>query len=98
MLCLKNPYLHYGLQPIDKITFSFINITLEAARGVAWDKCQELIQSSPWFLSKGRLSKSINPQWQPDNNIELLYGSKPRHILGRAVFANFSDEVSFVEK
>lgn len=35
MLCLKDPYLHYGLQPIDKITFSLMNITIDAAKGVA---------------------------------------------------------------
>lgn len=35
MLCLKDPYKHYGLQPIDLITFSFINITKDAAKGVA---------------------------------------------------------------
>ena len=35
ILCLKDPYLYYGLQPIDKITFSLINITIEAAKGVA---------------------------------------------------------------
>ena len=46
LLCLKDPYLHYGLQPIDKITISLINITLDAAKGVAWDKLQQLIQTS----------------------------------------------------
>jgi hypothetical protein len=35
MLCLKDPYLFYGLQPIDKITFSMLNITLDTAKGVA---------------------------------------------------------------
>ena len=44
MLCLKDPYLYYGLQPIDKITFAFMNITIDAAKGVAWDKCQQLLQ------------------------------------------------------
>lgn len=95
MLCLKDPYLHYGLQPIDKITFSFINITKDAAKGVAWDKCQQLLQSSPWFLSKGKVDKKDNPEWQPGKNIELLYGSLPRHVIGRAVFCSFEDEVSF---
>lgn len=89
MLCLKDPYLHYGLQPIDKITFSFINITLDAAKGVAWDKCQQLLQSSPWFMSKGKVDKKDIPEWQPSKNIELLFGSLPRHIIGRAVFCNF---------
>lgn len=35
MLCLKDPYKHFGLQPIDHITFSIMNITLDAAKGVA---------------------------------------------------------------
>lgn len=96
MLCLKDPYIHYGLQPIDKITFSFINITLDAAKGVAWSKCQELLQASPWFLNKGRVSKQLQPEWQPTKNIELLYGSQPRHIIGRAVYCSFEDEISFI--
>ena len=95
MLCLKDPYVYYGLQRIDHITFSFINITLDAARGVAWAKCQELLKLSPWFLEHGTLSKSNDPQWQPNGGIELVAGSQPRHILGRAVFGSFEDEISF---
>lgn len=96
MLCLKDPYKHYGLQPIDHITFSVMNITLDAAKGVAWSKLQELVQLSPWFLAHGTVSRSvINPEWQPGKNIELIFGSQPRHVIGRAVFASFEDEISF---
>ena len=95
MMCLKDPYLHYGLQPIDKITFAFMNITIDAAKGVAWSKCQELLQASPWFMDRGTVSKSLDPQWSPPKGIELLYGSQSRHIIGRAVFWAFFDEVSF---
>lgn len=95
MLCLKDPYLYYGLQPIDKITFAFMNITIDAAKGVAWDKCQQLLQASPWFMRHGILSKSINPQWSPNKGIELIFGSQSRHIIGRCVFWAFFDEVSF---
>lgn len=95
MLCLKDPYLYYGLQPIDKITFALMNITLDAAEGVAWDKFQQLAQSSEWFMAHGTLSKSQNPQWSPGKKIELICGSQSRHIIGRAVFWVFFDEVSF---
>lgn len=95
MLCLKDPYLYYGLQPIDKITFALMNITLDAAEGVAWDKFQQLAQSSEWFMSHGTLSRSQNPQWSPGKKIELVCGSQSRHIIGRAVFWAFFDEVSF---
>lgn len=95
MLCLKDPYLYYGLQPIDKITFALINITLDASKGVAWDKIQQLLQSSPWFMAHGTVKGTSNLVWQPNKNIELIAGSLPRHILGRAVFSAFMDEVSF---
>lgn len=97
MLCLKNARYHYGLQEIDVITFSFINITMEAAKGVAWSKCQELLQASPWFMAHGTITKNISPEWQPkqESKIELLYGSLPRHVIGRCVFASFEDEISF---
>lgn len=86
MMCLKDPYLYYGLQPIDLITFSVINITLDAAKGVAWDKIQNLIQSSEWFMKRGKISKSDPPEWRPPDGIELIYGSQSRHIIGRAVY------------
>lgn len=95
MLCLKDPYLHYGLQPIDKITFSVMNITMEAAKGVAWDKLQQLVQSSPWFMAHGKISGRDTLEWQPNLGIELIYGSQPRHVIGRAVFSSFEDEISF---
>lgn len=95
MLCLKDPYLHYGLQPIDKITFSVMNITMEAAKGVAWDKLQQLVQASPWFMAHGRVSGRDTLEWQPLPGIELIYGSQPRHVIGRAVFSSFEDEISF---
>ena len=95
MLCLKNPYIYYGLQPIDLITFAVINITKDAAKGVDWSKIQSLIQSSEWFMQKGTVTKSDIPEWKPPKGIELIYGSQRRHIIGRAVFWCFEDEISF---
>ena len=96
MLCLKDPYIYYGIQPIDVITFALINITLDAAMGVAWSKMQNLIQMSPWFMSRGTVNRStVTPEWRPPKGIELIYGSKPSHIIGRALFWCGQDEVSF---
>ena len=95
MICLKDPYLYYGLQPIDKITFALMNITLDASKGVAWDKLQQLAQSSEWFMNHGSVSKGINPTWNPPKGIELIAGSLSRHIIGRAVYWAFFDEISF---
>lgn len=95
MLCLKDPYIHYGLMPSDKITFSQINVTIDMAKGVAWDKIQQLLQSSSWFMSKGYMSGTTNLQWNPPKGIELIVGSNNNHIMGRAIFCSFEDEVNF---
>ena len=96
MMCLKDPYQFHQLQPIDKITFSMLNVTIEAAQGVGWDKMQQLLQSSDWFMERGNMNASrTNPQWQPPKGIELVFGSSNRHVVGRALFSNFSDEVNF---
>lgn len=86
MLCLRDPYLYYGLQPIDKISFALLNITMDAAQGVGWDKFQQLAQSSEWFMNYGTVSRGNNPTWSPSKKIELICGSQSRHIIGRAVF------------
>ena len=87
MMCLKDPYQHFSMQPIDKITFSMLNVTLEAAAGVAWDKAQNLLQSSEWFMEHGNMNASkTNPTWQPPKGIELIFGSSNRHVVGRALF------------
>lgn len=96
MMCLKDPYIHYGLQPIDKITFAFMNITLDASKGVAWDKCQQLLQTSPWFMSRGNLSGTTNITWNPPKGIELIAGSLSRHIIGRAVFSCLDEDTEIL--
>ena len=93
MLCLKDPYTYYGLQPIDKITFSFINVTIDAAKGVAWDKIQQLLQSSPWFMSHGNVSGRSEIIWTPSKRIELVVGSNNNAIIGRALFCLDGDTV-----
>lgn len=95
MLCLKDPYTYYGLQPIDKITFSFINVTIDAAKGVAWDKIQQLLQSSPWFMAHGTVSGRAEIVWAPSKRIELVVGSNNNAIIGRALFCSFEDEINF---
>lgn len=96
LMCLKNPYTHYKIQEIDTITVAFMNITKDAAASVAWSKCQNMLKKSKWFMDRGTLSKGDDPQWKPPRGIELIYGSQSRHIIGRAVFACFFDEISFI--
>jgi hypothetical protein len=43
---MKDPYLYYGMQPIDKISISLMNITIENAKGVALDKMNQMLLAS----------------------------------------------------
>lgn len=95
LLCLKDPYLYYGLQPIDKLSISLMNITLENAKGVALDKMNQMILSSSWFMSHGQMSGISNLVYMPDKHIELITASSNNQVIGRCVFANFTDEVNF---
>lgn len=95
LLCLKDPYLYYGMQPIDKISISFMNITLDNARGVAMDKMNQMILSSAWFMSHGEMRGTQNLNFEPQKHIELIAASSNNQVIGRALFANFTDEVNF---
>ena len=95
LLCLKDPYLYYGLQPIDKITISLMNITLENAKGVALDKMNQMILSSEWFLAHGEMCGTVNLEYRPQKHIELITASSNNQVIGRALFGNFTDEVNF---
>lgn len=95
LLCLKDPYAFYGLQPIDKLSISLMNITLENAKGVALDKLNQLILASPWFMSHGEMKGKTNLKYIPSKHIELITASSNNQIIGRCLFANFTDEVNF---
>lgn len=95
LLCLRDPYLYYGMQPIDKLSISLMNITLENAKGVALDKMNQMILSSNWFMQHGTMSGTTNLKYTPDKHIELITASSNNQVIGRAIFANFTDEVNF---
>lgn len=95
LLCLKDPYLYYGLQPIDKISISLINITIENAKGVALDKMNQMILASEWFLAHGEMRGTTNLEYVPNKHIEIIAASSNNQVIGRALFANFTDEVNF---
>lgn len=93
LLCLKDPYLYYGMQPIDKISVSFMNVTIENAKGVALDKMNQLILASPWFMSHGQMAGTANLIFRPEKHIELIAASSNNQIIGRALFCLDGDTV-----
>ena len=72
-----------------------MNITLENAKGVALDKMNQLILASDWFMAHGEMAGSTNLIYRPEKHIEFVMASSNNQIIGRAIIANFSDEVNF---
>lgn len=88
LLCLKDPYLYYGMQPIDKISISLMNITIENAKGVALDKMNQLILSSEWFMSHGKMVGIENLMYKPEKHIEVITASSNNQVIGRCLDGN----------
>lgn len=93
LLCLKDPYQYYGMQPIDKITISLMNITIENAKGVALDKMNQMILSSSWFMSHGEMRGTTNLEYVPNKHIELITASSNNQVIGRALFCLDGDTI-----
>lgn len=93
LLCLKDPYLYYGMQPIDKISISMMNITIENAKGVALDKMNQMILSSEWFMTHGKMTGESNLIFKPDKHIEIITASSNNQIIGRALFCLDGDTI-----
>lgn len=88
LLCMKDPYAYYGMQPIDKITISLMNITIENAKGVAMDKMNGLIMSSEWFMAHGYMSGTENLLYHPEKHIEVITASSNNQVIGRCLDGN----------
>lgn len=96
VMCLKDPVEFFHLKPGEKIAFAFMNIKLELSEAIANDKFQRTIQMSPWFMSKGTMTKRDNkPYWIPPDPIEIIIGSQADDVIGRPIYFAFFDEISF---
>ena len=93
LLCLKNPPSYYGLSKMSIMTINFFNVTLDLSYGVAYQKFQSMVLSSPWFREHGTVSGTKNMVYSPGKNIQLEVGSKEEHALGQDVFCVTGDTV-----
>ena len=93
LLCLKNPPSFYGLSKMSIMTINFFNVTLDLSYGVAYQKFQSMVLSSPWFLEHGTVSGTKNSVYSPGKNIQLEVGSNEKHALGQDVFCVTGDTI-----
>lgn len=97
VMCMKNPLDYYHIKKTEKIVFAFMNIKLALSEEIAVSKFQKTVQMSPWFMSKGKMTRRNNEDfWVPPEPISLVIGSQSDDIIGQPVFYAFFDEISFI--
>lgn len=97
VLCMKSPLYFYNLKETDKIVFAFVNIKLELAEEIATSKFQNTIQMSPWFMSRGKMTRKNNRDyWVPPEPISIVIGSQSDDLIGLPVIFSMFDEISFI--
>lgn len=96
VMCLKDPVRFYKLNG-DILYVVFFNATLRLSKGVAYSKFQELLQHSPWFMARGKVTGTKYLEYSPNGPIRFEVGSQYEHSLGRAVILGLMDEVNFTK-
>ena len=101
LMCLKDPNPYFDLGRGDTIYIVFFNATLQLSRGVGYQKFQDLLAHSPWFIARGTLSGTKYIEYTPNktdnSHIEFTVGSRPEHSLGKAIISGLLDEINFVK-
>lgn len=88
LMLYRDPHKYFSQKPTARFTFVFANLTKELATGVAFFEFNSTIKESPWFLDRGKMSKSeANPIYLPaGDKINILPCSDAAHALGMQVF------------
>ena len=94
-MCLRDPQAFFKLSPGSKITYAFLNNTLDSSSAVGYDTIQSFLKESPWFLEHGTLHGRGEQEYLPGKGFKFIIGSKPQHTLGQHIIAAMIDEVSF---
>lgn len=97
LMCLKDPHDFYNIGKGGYIYIVFFNATLALSQGVAYTKLQGLLQMSPWFMERGKVTGTKNLEYIPNKPIRFTVGSQMEHSLGKDIFAGMLDEINFVK-
>lgn len=97
ILHLKNPQEHFKLISSTQIMVGLLNATMGLAGSVLMDQINDWMINSPFFKSKMNKKGSKAPTLFP-KNVGIVSGSRPSHILGKAIFTAIISELNFMNK
>ena len=99
LMIYRDPHSYFKKKPVSKFTIAFANLNEKLAYGVAYREYQDTLKATPWFMDRGKLSRSDrNFYYIPEgDNIEIIAGSDSSMFLGKQIFAAMMDECSFAK-
>ncbi|QIG71470.1 terminase large subunit protein [Rhizobium phage RHph_TM39] len=96
LLYLKDPHEKYNLIKSTKIVLALMNATKSLAGTVLYDQIITYLKNSPFF--KSEMKKTSGKLSILPNNIDIITGSRPSDVLGKAVFSTILSEINFQNK
>lgn len=99
LMLYRNPHEYFQKKEVSKFTVGFANLTKDLAQGVAYREFNDTLKECPWFMDRGRVSRSDkNFYYIPEGDkIEIVAGSDSAHFLGQQCWAIFMDECNFTK-
>ena len=84
LMCLRDPHKYLGVS--QTIALVFLNLNLDLAEGVGWDRFNKGAMSSPWFRRYGSIDGKKYKVYRPDKDISAIIASNNDHMIGKDVF------------
>lgn len=89
LMCLRDPHKYLGVS--QTIALVFLNLNLDLAEGVGWDRFNKGAMSSPWFRRYGSIDGKKYKVYRPDKDIAAIIASNNDHMIGKDVFCVSGD-------
>lgn len=84
LLCLRDPHKYLGLS--QTLGIVFLNLNMDLAAGVGYDRFNKAALSSPWFRRNGSVTGRNYKVYKPDKDIAAIVASTNDHMIGKDVF------------
>lgn len=99
LMLYREPHKYFNKKEVSRFTLAFANLTEKLAYGVAYREFQDTIKEVPWFMDRGKISKSDrNFYYIPEGGkIDIIAGSDSSMFLGMQIFAAAIDEANFAK-
>lgn len=99
LMLYRNPHEYFKKKEVSRFSIIFANLTKELAMSVAYREFNDTLRDCPWFMERGRLSRSERDFYYiPEGDkIEIIPVSDAAQALGKQTWLSIIDETNFAK-